>query len=69
MLAGHKADPPPDRRQTLICVINAQIKTKFRTRSEHAVGFIGSLGHEVVDHDTDVRIGTIQHQRFFTLNF
>src|SRR6185437_6152048 len=40
--------------KTAICVVNPQMQTKLRSRSEHSVRFFGSLRDQIVDEDPGI---------------
>src|SRR2546425_2746384 len=68
MLAGDEANSAANGGQTLVCVINPQIEPKFRAGGKHPIRLICSFGHQVINHDADVRIRAAKHQPLFTLH-
>ena len=63
LLVTHEARFPAKRRQPQIRVVDAQHQAMLGSGREHSVGFEASLGHQVVDHDADVRLIAAQDQR------
>ena len=57
-----------ERGQAQVGVVVPKGKPVLGPRSEHPVGFLGSLGHKVVDEDTDVGLVPAQNQRSPALN-
>ena len=50
----------PDRGKTQIRVVLTQKQAVFRTRRHHPVRFMVFFGNQIVDQDTDIRLGTVK---------
>ena len=59
----------PDRGKTQIRVVLTQKQAVFRTRRHHPVRFMVFFGNQIVDQDTDICLGTVEDDRFFSQHF
>ena len=51
--------------ETAVGVVDAQLQAEFRTRGEHAVRLVCSLGNKIVDQDCGIAFGPIKNQGRF----
>ena len=58
----NQPEPAPDRRQTLVRVVDPQMKPELGAGREHTIRLVGALVNQVVDQNTDVAIGPLNHQ-------
>src|SRR5215831_14727917 len=65
MIIAYKTYTAPNRRQPRIRVVDPQIKPELRTRSKHPIRLIRAFRHEIIDHDSYIRIGAIENHRLF----
>ena len=55
-------------RQTHICIVLPQQQTVLCPGGHHPIRFPVFLRHQIIDQHADIRFGTIQNQRFFSLD-
>ena len=66
LLVG-KSDGIASRSETHVGIVLSEKDAVFGTAREHAVWLIDTLGHKVVDKDTDVRLVATQCERLLAL--
>ena len=47
------------RGEAAVGVVDAEVEAELGAGGEHAVGLVGALADEVVDHDADVGLGAV----------
>ena len=68
-LIWNKADFVSDVAQALVCVILPVEQAILAARGHHAVGFVGALGHQVVNQCPDVPVLAVQDEGTLPLEF
>ena len=63
-----QSDTVAGRSQSQIGIVLSQKQAVFRTAGHHSVGFVGSLGDQVVNQRADIAVGALQDHRFFMQN-
>ena len=61
-LVAYQTDGVAHMAQALVGVVLAVEESILRPGGHHAVGFVGALGHQVVDEDADVALAPVQDQ-------
>ena len=64
-----EADGVAEGGEALVGVVGAEGEAEFGAAGEHAVGFGGGFGDEVVDHDADVGLVAGEDEAVFALDF
>src|SRR5579862_3647336 len=54
---GYQTQPPSDRSQPLIRVVDPKLEAKLGAGRKHAVGLVGTLCNQVLDQDPDISLG------------
>src|ERR1700722_12996033 len=60
---GNQADSAAVRGQAAVGVVDPEVEAKLGARGEHAIGFVGALGDQIIDENRGVGFGAIQNQR------
>src|SRR5262245_32223191 len=68
LVIRHKIHATPNRGQPRIRIINSQVQPELCARCKHSVRLVRSLGNEIVNHDADVGICSIQNERPFAFH-
>ena len=66
---GGEADGVAEGGEALVGVVGAEGEAEFGAAGEHAVGFGGGFGDEVVDHDADVGLVAGEDEAVGALDF
>src|ERR1035437_9843461 len=64
-----QSHPTSMRSQPPVGVVDPQVQTEFRPRSEHAVRLVGPFRKQVVNKNGRVRFRAVEHQRRLFLHF
>ena len=67
-LVAHQTDGVAHMAQPLISVVLAVEEAVLGARCHHTVGFVGPLGHQVVNENADVALASVQDQGLPTQN-
>ncbi len=62
-LRRNEPDLLAERRQSLVGVVLPEKKSVFGARGEQAIRLVRAFGHQIVDHDSDIRFGPLQDER------
>src|SRR4051794_31316692 len=57
------ADVDASLRETLVGIVGAQLQTIFGARREHTIRLADAARDEIIDHDADVSLRAIEHDR------
>ena len=64
-----QSDVMSDLRQTGVCIILTEEYPVFGAGSHHTIGFLRPLGHQIIDQNTDIGLGTVKDHRFSSQYF